>query len=157
MHTTGHRFAERTRAKHATVHALLAAGHSKRSIARQLGMGFSTILRYGHATEPEQLFTGQWQSRPTSLDAFKPYLDQRWQEGCMNAWKRWEEIKEQNYPGGYSSVRAYVSRNLRGKPQPVGPRPPSARAVTRWILITPTPWPKATSSSSRPYWRTAPN
>ena len=34
---TGHRFAERTRAKHATIHALLAAGHSKRSVARQLG------------------------------------------------------------------------------------------------------------------------
>lgn len=33
----GHRFAERTRAKHATVHALPAAGHSKRSIAQQLG------------------------------------------------------------------------------------------------------------------------
>ncbi|WP_326815647.1 hypothetical protein [Streptomyces sp. NBC_01763] len=30
---TGHRFAERTRAKHATIHVLLAAGHSKRSIA----------------------------------------------------------------------------------------------------------------------------
>lgn len=134
---TGHRFAERTRAKHATVHALLAAGHSKRSIARQLGMGFSTVLRYAHAAEPEQLFTGQWQSRPTSLDAFKPYLDQRWQEGCTNAWRLWEEIKEQGYPDGYSSVRAYVSRNLRGKPQPVGPRPPSARAVTRWILTHP--------------------
>ncbi|MER6320396.1 hypothetical protein ABT237_42645 [Streptomyces sp. NPDC001581] len=29
---TGHRFADRTRAKHAAVHALLAAGHSRRSI-----------------------------------------------------------------------------------------------------------------------------
>ncbi|MFF8840307.1 ISL3 family transposase [Streptomyces sp. NPDC015130] len=134
---TGHRFAERTRAKHATVHALLAAGHSKRSIARQLGMGLTTLLRSSRATEPEQLFTGQWQSRPTKLDAFKPYLDQRWQEGCTNAWKLWEEIKEQGYPDGYGNVRAYVSRNLRGKPQPVGPRPPSARAVTRWILTHP--------------------
>jgi hypothetical protein len=52
-----HRFAERTRAKHATVHALLAAGHRKRSIARQLGMGLNTVLRFSRATEPEQ-FTG---------------------------------------------------------------------------------------------------
>lgn len=37
-------------------------------------------------------------------------------------------------PDGYGNVRNYVSRTLRGKPQPVGPRPPSARAVTRWIL-----------------------
>ncbi|MDC0773894.1 ISL3 family transposase [Streptomyces sp. HD] len=134
---TGHRFAERTRAKHATIHALLAAGHSKRSVARQLGMGLNTILRFSRATTPEELFTGQWQSRATKLDTFKPYLDQRWQEGCTNAWKLWEEISEQGYPDGYSSVRDYVSRTLRGKPQPVGPWPPSARAVTRWILTHP--------------------
>ncbi len=97
---TGHRFAERTRAKHATIHALLAAGHSKRSVARQLGMGLNTILRFSRATTPEELFTGQWQSRATKLDVYKPYLDQRWQEGCTNAWKLWEEIKEQGYPDG---------------------------------------------------------
>ncbi|MEV6175350.1 ISL3 family transposase [Streptomyces sp. NPDC051954] len=131
---TGHRFAERTRAKHATVHALLAAGHSKRSVARQLGMGLNTIMRFSRATTPEELFTGQWQNRATRPDAFKPYLDQRWQDGCTNAWKLWEEISEQGYPDGYSSVRDYVRRTLRGKPQPIGPRPPSARAVARWIL-----------------------
>nr|WP_158558568.1 transposase [Streptomyces sp. AC1-42T] len=80
------------------------------------------------------MFTGQWQSRATRLDDYKPYLDQRWQEGCTNAWKLWEEIREQGYPRGYASVSDYVSRTLRGKPQQVGPRPPSARAVTRWTL-----------------------
>lgn len=69
---TGHRFAERTRAKHATVHALLAAGHSKRSIARQLGMGFSTVLRFAHVAEAEQLFTGQWQAAPPSSTHSSP-------------------------------------------------------------------------------------
>ncbi|MFD9225541.1 transposase [Streptomyces sp. NPDC060064] len=115
---TGHRFAERTRAKHATIHALLDAGHSKRSVARQLGMTLNTILRFSRATTPEELFTGQWQSRATRLDTYKPYLDQRWQEGCTNAWKLWEEIREQGYPDGYGNVRNYVSRTLRGKPQP---------------------------------------
>jgi hypothetical protein len=74
---TGHRFAERTRAKHATIHALLDAGHSKRSVARQLGMTLNTVLRFSRATTPEELFTGQWQSRPTRLDPYKPYLDRR--------------------------------------------------------------------------------
>ncbi|MFI5809229.1 transposase [Streptomyces sp. NPDC051561] len=134
---TGHRFAERTRAKHATIHALLAAGHSKRSVARQLGMTLNTIMRFSRAGSPEDMFTGQWQGRATRLDDFKPYLDQRWQEGCTNAWKLWEEIKEQGYPRGYNTVRAYVSSTLRDKPRPVGPRPPSARAVTRWLLTHP--------------------
>ncbi|MFE0106445.1 ISL3 family transposase [Streptomyces sp. NPDC059009] len=134
---TGHRFAERTRAKHATVHALLAAGHSKRSVARQLGTGLNTIVRFSRASTPEELFTGQWQNRATRLDAFKPYLDQRWRDGCTNAWKLWKEISEQGYPHGYSSVRDYVRKTLRGEPQPIGPRPPSARAVARWILTHP--------------------
>ncbi|OEJ30115.1 transposase [Streptomyces subrutilus] len=38
---------------------------------------------------------------------------------------------------GRGNVRAYVSRNLRGKPQQVDPRRPTARAVTRWILTHP--------------------
>ncbi|MGW3691711.1 ISL3 family transposase [Streptomyces sp. NPDC005125] len=75
--------------------------------------------------------------RSTASDV---YLDQRWQEGCTNAW---EEIREQGYPRGYASVRAYASRTLRGKPQPVGPRPPSARAVTRWILTHPDALPES--------------
>ncbi|MFK8844187.1 hypothetical protein [Streptomyces sp. Ac-502] len=40
-------------------------------------------------------------------------------------------------PRPYSGVRDYVGRVLRRKPQPVDPRPPSARAVTRWILTHP--------------------
>ncbi len=79
---TGHRFAERTRAKHATIHALLDAGHSKRSVARQLGMTLNAILRFSRATTPEELFTGQWQSRATKLDAYKPYLAQRCRKGA---------------------------------------------------------------------------
>ncbi|MFB6508012.1 hypothetical protein [Streptomyces sp. NPDC056410] len=82
-------------------------------------------------------------SRPTKLDAYKPYLDQRWQEGCTSAWKLWEEINAQGYPDGYGNVCAYVSRNLRGKPQLVGPRLPSARAVTRWILTHPEALPES--------------
>ncbi|MFD0020062.1 hypothetical protein [Streptomyces sp. NPDC058382] len=71
------------------------------------------------------MFTGQWQNRANRLDAYKPYLDQRWQEGCTNAWRLWEEIKEQGHPCGYASVRDYVSRNLRGKP--ATDRPPARR------------------------------
>lgn len=56
---TGHRFADRTRAKHATVHALLAAGHSRRSIQRQLGMTYRTVQRLADAAAPEDLFQGQ--------------------------------------------------------------------------------------------------
>ncbi|MFD5112660.1 hypothetical protein ACFWNG_10135 [Streptomyces sp. NPDC058391] len=35
--------------------------------------------------------------------------------------KLWEEIRKRGYPDGYGNVRNYVSRSLRGKPQPAGP------------------------------------
>lgn len=81
----GHRFAERTRAKHATLHALLAAGHG-RSVARQLGMSQNTVLRFSRADRPEVLFDRRWQNRTSVLDEYKPCLDDRWTEGCTNAW-----------------------------------------------------------------------
>lgn len=100
-------------------------------------MSLNTILCFARATAPEDLFTGQRHSRRTKLDANRPYPGQRWKEGCTNAWMLWEEIKEQGYPDGYGSVRAYVGSTLRSKPQPVGPRPPSARTVTRRVLARP--------------------
>lgn len=46
---TGHRFADRTRARHADVHALLEAGHSRRSVQRQLGMTWRTVKLFADA------------------------------------------------------------------------------------------------------------
>ncbi|WP_369149625.1 ISL3 family transposase [Streptomyces sp. R44] len=97
------RFADRVRARHATVHALLEAGHSRRSIGRRLQMTHRTVKSLADAAKPEDLFRGQWQHNRTSvLDEYKPYLDQRWDEGCTNAWKLWEEI----VPLGYAAATA---------------------------------------------------
>ncbi|MEV6655204.1 ISL3 family transposase [Streptomyces sp. NPDC051219] len=121
---TGHRFADRTRTTHATVHALVEAGHSRRAIQRQLGMTSRTVKRYADAAKPEDLFTGQWQTRTSVLDEYKAYLDDRWNEGCTNAWKLWEEIVPLGYQGSYQRVRAYL-RQKRTSPQPVTARLPS--------------------------------
>ncbi|WP_218137676.1 ISL3 family transposase [Streptomyces sp. 2131.1] len=133
---TGHRFADRTRAKHATVHALLAAGHSRRSIQRQLGMTYRTVQRLADAAAPEDLFQGQWQNRRTKLDDFKPYLNERWAEGCTDAWTLWEEIKARGYRGGYGAVRAYIQPFRTTATAPAA-RPPSPRTVAGWILTHP--------------------
>ncbi|MFE6840350.1 hypothetical protein ACFVFI_36690 [Streptomyces sp. NPDC057705] len=60
--------ADRTSARHATIHALIEAGHSRRSIQRQLGMTYRTVQRFANADWPEGLFTGQWQNRSSVLD-----------------------------------------------------------------------------------------
>ncbi|MFE4801989.1 transposase [Streptomyces sp. NPDC056708] len=133
---TGHRFADRTRARHAAVHALLQAGHSLRSVQRQLGMAWHTVKRFADASTPEDLFTGQWQNRLSVLDDYKPYLDDRWNEGFSNAWKLWEEIVPLGYKGNYQRVRAYLHKK-RTSPRPVTARPPSPRTVSGWILRRP--------------------
>ncbi|WP_381805081.1 ISL3 family transposase [Streptomyces niveus] len=133
---TGHRFADRTRTVHATIHALVEAGHSRRAIQRQLGMTSRTVKRYADAARPEDLFTGQWQTRTSVLDEYKPYLDDRWNEGFTNAWKLWEEIVPLGYQGSYQRVRAYL-RQKRTSPRPVTARPPSPRSVAGWVLRRP--------------------
>ncbi|OIJ85229.1 transposase [Streptomyces colonosanans] len=129
----GHRFAERTRSRHAAVHVLLKVGHSRRSVQRQLGMTWRTVKQFADAVTPEELFTGQWQNRPSVLDEYKPYLDDQWNEGCTNAWKLWEEIVPLGYKGSYQRVRAYLHEK-RTSPRPVTARPPSSRVVAGWIL-----------------------
>lgn len=132
----GHRFADRTRDRHAAVHALLKAGHSRRSVQRQLGMSWRTVKQFADVATPEELFTGQWQNRPSVLDDYKPYLDDRWNEGCTNARKLWEEIVPLGYKGSYQRVRAYLHAK-RTSPGPVTAPPPSPRAVAGWILRHP--------------------
>ncbi|WP_232795101.1 ISL3 family transposase [Kitasatospora sp. NRRL B-11411] len=133
---TGHRFADRTRARHAEVHALLAAGHSRRAVQRQLGMTWRTVTALADAASPEELFRGQWQGRPSVLDEYKPYLDDRWNEGCTNAWKLWEEIVSLGYKGSHQRVGAYL-RQKRTSPRPVAAQPPSPRTVAGRILRRP--------------------
>ncbi|MFJ8770250.1 ISL3 family transposase [Streptomyces clavifer] len=132
----GHRFSDRTRVNHATVHELLAAGLSRRAIGRQLRMTSRTVKLLADAATPEDLFRGQWQGRPSKLDAFKPYLDDRWNQGCTNAWTVWEEIMPLGYQGSCQRVRAYF-REKRLSPGPVTARPPSPRVVAGWILRRP--------------------
>ncbi|MER6274124.1 hypothetical protein [Streptomyces sp900105755] len=76
------------------------------------------LSKFSRATTPEELFTGQWQSRATELDAYKFCLDQRWQEGCTHAWRLWEEIREQGYPDGYVRTFAHMVTDLQGDQLP---------------------------------------
>ncbi|WP_326693255.1 MULTISPECIES: hypothetical protein [unclassified Streptomyces] len=56
---------------------MLAAGHSRRSIGRQLHMTHRTVKSLADAAKPEDLFRGQWQyNRTFALDEYKPYLDE---------------------------------------------------------------------------------
>ncbi|MFI5809333.1 ISL3 family transposase [Streptomyces sp. NPDC051561] len=127
--------AERKRAAHAQVHELIAQGHSLRAIARHLGWGRKTVMRYAHAARWQDMIVGM-PVRPSKLDPYKPYLQRRWSEGCTNALALHRDITERGYPDGYASVRDYLVA-FRPKAGTPAPAPPSVRRVTGWLTRHP--------------------
>ncbi|MFE5480953.1 ISL3 family transposase [Streptomyces sp. NPDC056527] len=122
------RFANRVRARHATVHALLEAGHSRRSIGRQLQMTHRTVQSLANAAKPEDLFRGQWQHNRTSvLDTCKPYLDERWDEGCTNAWR----LGRRSFPWAIAAATAGSAPTCE-RSAPQRGRSPRSRRHPAW-------------------------
>ena len=60
-------------------------------------------------------------------------------EGERNATQLFREIKQQGYPGGELAVQRYLRRFRRGRAHAShpGPKPPSVRQVTSWIMTHP--------------------
>ncbi|MFE3645488.1 transposase [Streptomyces sp. NPDC059169] len=113
------RRAERKKAAHALVHEMLAQGHSRRAIARQLGWGLNTVLRYANAARWRETLR---ENRPRSsrLDPYKPYLERRFAEGCTSVTRLHSELVAEQAPVTYGMVRAHIA-TLRTAP--AGPTP----------------------------------
>ncbi|MEV8034987.1 ISL3 family transposase [Streptomyces sp. NPDC086182] len=135
--STAHRYADRTRERHGAVHALIDQGRPQRAIARELGLSRNTVRRFARATTWQELVTGKWQGLPSILDDFKPYLHQRWNEGCTAAATLFEEITAAGYRGGLTVLRDYLRPLRSGAPPRDKVRQPSVRAVTGWITRHP--------------------
>ncbi|MFE7045256.1 transposase [Streptomyces atratus] len=130
------RRAERKKAAHALVHEMLAQGHSRRAIARHLGWGLNTVLRYANATRWQDTIREN-RPRPSRLDPYKPYLEWRFAEGCTSVTRLHSELVAEHAPVTYAMVRAHIA-TLRGAPSEAPPRPPAVRQVTGWLTRHPT-------------------
>ncbi|QIY76698.2 ISL3 family transposase [Streptomyces sp. RLB1-33] len=130
------RRAERKKAAHALVHELLAQGHSRRAIARHLGWGLNTVLRYANAARWQDTIRDN-RPRPSRLDPYKPYLERRFAEGCTSVTRLHSELVAEHAPVTYGMVRAHIV-TLRGTPSAAPQRPPTVRQVTGWLTRHPT-------------------
>ncbi|MGQ7754431.1 ISL3 family transposase (plasmid) [Streptomyces sp. WC2508] len=130
------RRAERKNAAHALVHEMLAQGHSRRAIARHLGWGLNTVLRYATAARWQDTIREN-QPRPSRLDPYKPYLERRFAAGCTSVTHLHRELLTDNAPVTYAMVRAHIA-TLRTAPAGVPPLPPTVRQVTGWLTRHPT-------------------
>jgi transposase len=95
-------------ATYAQVCQLHEQGWSLSAIAQQVGLDRNTVRKYVSAPAfPER------QARPARasvLDAYKPYILKRWNEGCHTGAEIWRELEEQGAACKASTVFSYISR-----------------------------------------------
>jgi len=131
------RLVTRTRERHAAIGELLAAGHSLSAISRALGLDRQTVQRFAREPDVAKLLV-KATSRETRLDPFKPWINQRWNEGITDAAALHAELQGRGWKGSVQAVRRYVRpfRQLATAPPP-SPPVPKARQITRWLLSRP--------------------
>jgi transposase len=131
------RLVARTRRRHAAVYDLLAAGKSLGAISRILSLDRKTVQRFAREPDVEKLLV-KATSRESVLDPFKPWINQRWNEGITDAAALHAELQAQGWTGSVQAVRRYVRpfRQLPAAPPPAPPVP-KARQITRWLLSRP--------------------
>ncbi len=130
--------ATRTRQRYEQVQALRAQGQGIKPIMRQTGLAKETVRRFYRAATVDELLAKVRGGRPSLLDDYKPYLHQRWNEGCTSVRQLHAELRGRGYRGGYGTIRNYVQPFREpGAAPPAVPAPPKTRDVTSWILTDP--------------------
>lgn len=130
--------AVRTRQRYDLIQSLKAQGKGIKPIIRETGLARGTVRRFYHAETVDELLVKVKGGRPSILDEHKPYLHQRWNEGCTNALQLHAELKERGYKGSYAVIRDYVLPfREAGAAPPAVPGPPKSRDLARWITADP--------------------
>ena len=131
------RLVTRTRERHAAIGELLAAGHSLGAISRALGLDRHTVRRFAREPDVDKLLV-KATSRDSKLDPFKPWINQRQNQGVTDAAVLHAELQAQGWTGSVQAVRRYVRpfRQRTAAPPPA-PAIPKARQITRWLLSRP--------------------
>ena len=82
-------------------------GLSIRAIGALTGYDRKTVRKYVASGAPAPQY-GPRVRRPSKLDAFKPYLEERLNAGVWNAVVLLRELRERGYEGGYSILKEYL-------------------------------------------------
>ena len=93
-----------TRERHAAIWELLAAGHSLAAISRALGLDRQTVQRFAREPDVAKLLV-KATSRDSKLDPFKPWINQRWNDGITDAAVLHAELQAQGWTGSVQAAR----------------------------------------------------
>jgi transposase len=99
--------------------ALANEGRSQSEISRELGIERKTVRRWLRRGQfPERKSPHR---RPPKVSEFADYLQQRWNEGCHNATRLYQEIRGKGYKGKRAMVARFVS-GWRTTNKPTSPK-----------------------------------
>lgn len=130
--------ARRIRRTFAEVQDLKAAGLGIRRIKRATGLAKGTVARYYHAETVEELLVRTRTGRSSVLDAYKPYIHERFSSGVTSIKQIWTEIRELGCPAAYSTLRDYMKPFRQvGLAPPARPAAPKVGEATTWLLTHP--------------------
>jgi len=94
-------------ARYEEVRRLHGQGYSYTAIADVLHLHRDTVRTYARSDTPP-VVQRRARRRPV-IDAYRPYLDHRWQDGCHNATILFHEIRDQGYRGSYLTCANYIT------------------------------------------------
>ncbi|GCE17675.1 ISL3 family transposase [Dictyobacter kobayashii] len=104
-------------------------GGSILGIARQLNISRQTVRKFVQAPDfPEFQRVPRTKS---AIDAFRPYLSKRWQEGCHQSKQLWQELQERGFTGSHMMVYRWVQLQKDAGAQPLDPIHTPARAPVK--------------------------
>jgi transposase len=142
--------AQQRRARRLTTYeqvwVLRRQGRSGKGIARQLGIGKSTVFRYLRTTTFPERKRRSDRGQRSVLTPYKDYLLTRWKAGSCEALRLFKEIQQQGYTGSYSPVARYTRRLRQAQGlalreySPAGARPAVAEPTKRQLTARRAAW-----------------
>ncbi|MFI1184161.1 transposase [Streptomyces sp. NPDC020799] len=128
--------AQKVRARHAAMHALMAKGAGIGFVVNELRLDPKTVRKCMNAATPEELI-GSPTGRQSSLDGCAHYLTARWAEGCHSTSSLHQELADRGLKVSERTVRRFLLRLKEGAEPAARPPVPKNREVTTMILRHP--------------------
>jgi transposase len=123
------------------VNELYRQGGTILGIARQLRIGHQTVRKFvGSPSFPEW---GKPAHTRSAIDPYRPYLQERWQQGCHVTGQLWHELQERGFSGSWMMVYRWVQLQGDGKTeafaqsqrQATPPAPKMAPRHLAWLFL----------------------
>ena len=103
---------------------LFLAGADLRHNIRLLNISTRTVYKYKDLAEPPP--RRSYRRRKSVLDPYVPYLLERWNEGCRNGKRLFQEIRERGYENSEETCARFMAQlrraEAKGKPPSSVPR-----------------------------------